>query len=116
MGASEYIRLISGIDLAMLEILGNGYVIEYCIAVLVKEREKKRDDMILYNYITDCLRVITENTAKSAHSDAGYISNRYADIMAPTVTKELTGDEIARDIFRRAGLKVRKEVREDASV
>ena len=111
MGASEYLRLISGIRLELLELFGRDYVIEYCMSLLLREAETKKENIILRYYVTDCLKVLTENTAKSAFSgEASYISNRYADIISPAPKgHEMTADEIVADVFRRAGLKTKGE-------
>lgn len=93
----------------MLELFGSGYVIDYCMSALLQESKKKHDEKMLWYYITDCLRLLTENTAKGANTEAGYITNRYADIISPNMRQTRTGDEIASDIIRRAGLQLKGE-------
>lgn len=101
----------------MVELLGSGYIVDYCFSILLREAKEKRDNASLQYYVTDCLRLLTENTAKSAHTEAGYIGNRYADIVNPVVQQELSGDEIAADIIKRAGLSFKgEEVKEDGSI
>lgn len=54
-------------------------------------------------YVTDTLRNINDILA---HTYGGnYIQTRYADLMDDTPQDTRTGDEIAKDIIKRAGLK-----------
>ena len=55
-------------------------------------------------YVTDCLRIITENTAKMG--GGSYITAKFADIINPKPTDNRTGEEIAADIIKRAGIEV----------
>lgn len=110
MGANEYLNLISTIRLDLLELFGSGYVVEHCVSAFVakKKAEKEKKEREIFNeYVADCLKVITENTAKSVNvgNEANYISNRLADILHPVYIKRMSGDEIAVDIIKRAGLK-----------
>ena len=50
------------------------------------------------------MRVITENTAKM--SGGSYISAKLADIINPKTADNRTGEEIAADIIKRAGIEV----------
>lgn len=93
----------------MLELFGNGYVIDHCIAVFTNEQEeiKRQEDEKKYRYyLTDCLKLITENTAK--YVGGSYISNRYKDIVDPQPIIEKTGDEIAAEIIMKAGLQLKE--------
>lgn len=110
MGANGYLSLISNIKLELLELFGSGYVIEYCVSILLQREEKRKKQEVFYNYIANCLKIITENTAKSVNVgyDASYVSNNLADILCPSNIEEKTGDEIAKDIIKRAGLKISK--------
>ena len=74
-----------------MEILGIGYVIEHYIAFFQKEQQEKA----YKNYVTDTLRLITENTAKMF--GGSYITQRYADIIAPKI-EERTAEEIIIDL------------------
>lgn len=51
-------------------------------------------------YVTDALKVITENTAKTGGGSV--LTMRYADLDKPVEVK--TGYEIAEEILRRNGL------------
>lgn len=55
-------------------------------------------------YVTDCLRMATENTAKM--SKGAYTSARFYDIINPKPVEKRTGEEIAADIIKRAGIEV----------
>lgn len=109
MGADEYQSLIHTIRLDLLEIFGSGYVIDHCISAFSLKQDQLRreqEEKVYRNYIADCLKVITENTAKSAMGEAYYITNRLADIIDPNpaAEEEKTGDEIAEEIMKKAGL------------
>ncbi len=58
-------------------------------------------------YVTDALRIISENTAK--YTDGNYLKARYADMIHPKPQDNRTGDEIVEDIIKRAGLVVKTE-------
>ena len=109
MGADKYLRYIQTIRLDLLELFGNGYVIDHCIAVFTNEQEeiKKCEEEKQYRYyLTDCLKLIAENTAK--YAGGSYISNRYKDIVDPQPIMEKTGDEIAAEIIMKAGLHIKE--------
>lgn len=103
MGANSYQRAISTLRLDFLELLGKGYVIDHCVSFFLDELKKERE---LY-YIADCLRVLTENTARFASGT--YITNRLYDMLnkdSKSKEPEKSGDEIAVDIISRMGLKL----------
>ena len=54
-------------------------------------------------YVTDCLKLIAENTGNIS------LKLRYYDIINPKKTDTRTGDEIVADIIKRAGLVVKSE-------
>ena len=56
---------------------GWGYAKDTCISLFKKEQEEKA----YKSYIADCLKVISENTAKSV--SGSYITIRWADIIDP---------------------------------
>ena len=99
---------MQSVRLDLLELFGSGYVIDCCVSAFRQKREHQQEleiQKLYVYYMSDCLRVITENTAKSAHSDASYIKNRLKELMEPEPIELKTGDEIAADIIKRAGLK-----------
>ena len=55
-------------------------------------------------YIADCLRIISENTAKMG--GGSYITAKFADIINPKPVDNRTGEELAADIIKRAGIEV----------
>ena len=54
-------------------------------------------------YVTDCLKLIAENTGNIS------LKLRYYDIIQPKKVDTRTGDEIVEDIIKRAGLVVKSE-------
>ena len=58
-------------------------------------------------YVTDCLKLIAENTANISRGQ--YMKSRYYDIIHPAKADTRTGDEIVEDIIKRAGLVVTAE-------
>ena len=55
-------------------------------------------------YIADCLRIVSENTAKMG--GGSYITARFSDIINPKPVDNRNGEEIAADIIKRAGIEV----------
>lgn len=69
---------------------------DHCRDVLRVEAEAQ-----LFNaYVTDALMFITENTAR--YAGGRYQTRRWLDVAHPRDTR--TGDEIAAEVIRRAGL------------
>ena len=58
-------------------------------------------------YVTDCLKLIAENTANISRGQ--YMKSRYYDIIYQAKVDTRTGDEIVEDIIKRAGLVVKAE-------
>ena len=61
-------------------------------------------DLAYRIYVADCLRMATENTAKM--SQGSYTAARFYDIINPKPVDNRTGEEIAADIIKRAGIEV----------
>ncbi len=57
-------------------------------------------------YVTDCLRMMTENTANFAKGS--YVQRRYADFLKTPARDTRTGEQIAADVIEKAGLVVIK--------
>lgn len=77
------------------------------VAILATIREvlKQQIEAEAYNaYTAECLRIITENTAKLSHGS--YIQKSYIDMIYPHAVDNRTGEEIAADVIKAAGLKV----------
>ena len=66
--------------------------------------QSKQRDFAYRIYVTDCLRIISENTAKMG--GGSYITVKLADIINPKLVDDRTGEEIAADIINRAGIEV----------
>ena len=79
---------------------GWGYAKETCISLFQKEQEDKAVKI----YYAECLRIITENTAKMG--GGSYITAKLADIINPKPVDNRTGEEIAADIIKRSGIEV----------
>lgn len=73
---------------------------DFCISLFQKEQE----DKAVKNYYAECLRIITENTAKMG--GGSYVTAKLADIINPNPVDNRTGEEIAADIIKRAGIEV----------
>ena len=61
-------------------------------------------DLAYRIYVTDCLRIISENTAKTG--GGSYITAKFSDIINPKPVDNRNGEEIAADIIKRAGIEV----------
>ena len=81
--------------------VGKGYVIDHCVSLFNKQVKEER----YRNYIADSLRLISENVAKLV--GGSYFKTRYAELCEQAKEPEKSGDEIARDIIRRAKLKLK---------
>ena len=57
-------------------------------------------------YVSDCLRMISENTANFAKGS--YVQKRYADFLKTPTKDNRTGEQIAADVIKKAGLVVIK--------
>ena len=70
----------------------------------ISRYQSKQRDLAYRIYIGDCLRIISENTAKMG--GGSYITAKIADIISPKPAGNRTGEEIAADIIKRAGIEV----------
>ena len=61
-------------------------------------------DLAYRIYVSDCLRIISENTAKMG--GGSYITAKLADIINPKPVDDRTGEEIAAGIIKLAGIEV----------
>ena len=66
--------------------------------------QSQQRDLAYRIYVTDCLRIISENTAKMG--GGSYITAKFVDIINPKPVEKRTGEEIAADIIKRAGIEV----------
>lgn len=84
-------------------------MVEHVAASVKQERKEK-----LYKaYVTDALRILGENTA--GLTKGKYMALRWIDLDSdtPGATDNRSGDEIAEDVIRRAGLSLREVEAED---
>lgn len=74
-------------------------------AIKIAERQREAAYRI---YITDCLRMITENTAKTAYSGGSYLKERFYNIINPIKDNNdgKTVDEILNEAMNECGLKL----------
>ena len=66
--------------------------------------QSQQRDLAYRIYVTDCLRIISENNAKICCGS--YITAKFEDIINPKPVDNRTGDEIAADIIKLAGIEV----------
>ena len=66
--------------------------------------QSQQRDLAYRIYVADCLRIISENTAKMG--GGSYITAKLSDIINPKPDDNRTGEEIAADIIKRAGIEV----------
>lgn len=85
-------RSLETLNFELLEIVGIGYVIEHYIAFFQKEQQEKAYRV----YVTDALRIVTENTAKQGGGT--YLTTRYADLIEPRKEETRTANEIIVDL------------------
>jgi hypothetical protein len=71
---------------------GWGYAKDLCISLFQKEQEEKAVKI----YYAECLRIMTENTAKIG--GGGYIQAKLAEILDPKPVDNRTADEIINGI------------------
>ena len=61
-------------------------------------------DLAYRIYVSDCLRIITKNTASLSKGE--YIDRRYIDAILPKKKDDRTAEEIVIDIIKKAGIEV----------
>lgn len=71
---------------------------DFCIALY----KKRTEDEIYRVYVTDCLQMISENTANQVGGK--FIQKRYYDILNPAETR--TAEEITKEIAENCGIEV----------
>ena len=89
----------------MLELYGRGYVVDHVVALLQYEVKKEK----YRSYVADALKLAGENLAKL--TGGPYIAVRWSELngKGQSTRDNRTGDEIAADVIRRVGLKLREE-------
>ena len=66
--------------------------------------QSQKRDLAYRIYVCDCLRMISENTANQVCG--AYMTSKFSDIINPKPVDNRTGEEIAADIIKRAGIEV----------
>ena len=61
-------------------------------------------DLAYRIYVTECLRMISEN--KASVGGRSYMATKFEDIVNRKPVDNRTGEEIAADIIKRAGIEV----------
>lgn len=97
---SLYRKALINCDLAKLEAFGDDYLSE-CIVIYLQDLRYKE-------YITDCLKMIAENTTKPYGGNAPNI--RFADIIDPKPkAKEVKAEDIIDALNKKCGLTMIEE-------
>ena len=73
------------------------------IATLPTKIRQDAEKAVWEDYVAQCLRVITENTAKAVQG--GYVTKEYRDIIHPQ-TSDKTADEIIDELIANAEIEV----------
>ena len=102
MGESAYLDYCRNINFDMLELLGSEYVIDHVVA----EHNVRMKDEIYKCYVSDIAKVMSEIWGAK-------VPERYYDMISPPLPEDTykTGDEVALEVIRRLGLKVRDDER-----
>lgn len=79
----------------MLELIGSEYVIDHCLA----EAQARFEEKAYRVYTAELLKTIAECVGVT-------VNKKYTDIIDITPPDTRTGDEVALDVIKRAGLKV----------
>ena len=75
---------------------------------VLAQYRREQEDKAYRIYVTDALRMISENTASSVGGK--YITARFADVIAPPKEEDnRTCEEITAEIIARCGLVVNNE-------
>lgn len=75
-----------------MKMFGWGYVKDFCISLFQKEQEEKAERY----YIAECLRIMTENTARAFGGN--YIELKLYDMMNPKPVEKRSADDVINDI------------------
>lgn len=83
---------LESLNYNLLDILGIGYVIDHYISYF----NNRQRELAYKYYVSDSLRLITENTAKM--SQGSYLKIRYADLIEPRKEETRTANEVINDL------------------
>lgn len=92
----------SGIDLALVELIGKGYVVDHCIALYNRiQKEDAFREMLISS--------INQLNLNFAERFGGRVTRYgYLDLFKKVIEPEKSGDEIAAEIIKKAGLKFKE--------
>lgn len=90
-----------GINVDLLILLGKGCVIDHCVSLFNKKQREK----LFQTYVTETLKLINDNIAK-IHGGS-VLKTRYSELIETKKIDNRTGDEVARNVIKRIGLKVK---------
>lgn len=74
------------------------------LPILVK---RQQEESAFHIYTTECLRTMTENTAKFA--GGSFVQAKYSDLIDPKPQDNRTCEEITAEVVKRCGLVVKDE-------
>lgn len=66
--------------------------------------QSQKRDLAYRIYVSECLRIISKNTAKMGGGE--FVDLKFAEIINPKPIDERSGEEIVADIIERAGIEV----------
>ena len=95
MGAEQWFAGLSSIHLDMVDLMGRGYIIDFCISQINRKKELENFQI----YVTDALASLLSRYTKDKIP-------RFYDMMHPAKVDTRSGMEIAEDIIAKHGLKV----------
>lgn len=82
----------------MVDLMGKGYVVDYCISLLRKKQEQRRFQI----YLTDVLMIMNNNIQRCF--GGAKINQRYADYFGKKKEDKRSAKQIVQDTMRKAGL------------
>lgn len=71
---------------------------------VITRYQSQQRDLAYRIYVSDCLRIITENTAK--FGGGSYMELHFTELINPKPKDTRSGNEIFEDIVSRAGIEV----------
>lgn len=78
--------------------------VDYIAQHVLQEYIKEKKELAYRVYVTDALKLLTENTAK--YAGGSHLTKRWDDLVEKKPVDTRTGAEIARDVINAAGLVV----------
>ena len=66
--------------------------------------QSQQRDLAYRIYVSECLRMISENAASGG--GGSYMAVKFEDVLNPKQVENRTGEELAADIIKRAGIEV----------